>query len=282
MTFSTKVLHLQTNCENCITKMKKALIFSVLIITSFCRIYAGTIVLEGKYQDKNLYIKNGFAGNGVGFCTYEVTINGKVSTDEVNSSAFEIDFSALNIQPGTSVIVEIKHKDDCTPKVINPEVLKAKATFEVVNINIDKNGLLVWSTKNEMGSLPYVIEQFRWNRWIQVGEVQGLGKMDKNNYMFQTNVHSGENIFRIKQTGFTGFSKESAPVTFVSTTAKPNYSVAKNAGNITFSSETMFEVYDMYGNIIKHGFGNNLNISNLSKGNYYLCYDNVMTDFKKK
>ena len=71
---------------------------------------AGTIILEGKYQSKNLYVQNGFAGSGVGFCTYEVKINGQVTTDEINSSAFEIDFSQFQIKPGTEVKVEIKHK----------------------------------------------------------------------------------------------------------------------------------------------------------------------------
>src|SRR4051812_14910783 len=109
--------------------MKKLLIFTSLTLVSLSNALAGIIVVEGKYQDKNLYVQNGYAGNGVGFCTYEVTINGKTSTDEVNSSAFEIDFAAFQIKPGTPVVVEIKHKDDCVPKVLNPEALKPKATF---------------------------------------------------------------------------------------------------------------------------------------------------------
>jgi hypothetical protein len=261
-------------------KMKKIFLFSILSFLSTYTVFAGIIVLEGKYQDKNLYIKNSFAGNGVGFCTYEVSINGKVSTDEVNSSAFEIDFSALNILPGTSVIVEIKHKDDCSPRVINPEALKPKATFEVVNINIDKNGLLIWSTKNETGSLPFIVEQFRWNRWVQVGEVQGSGKKDANNYMFQTNDHSGENMFRIKQIGFNGI-KESNTVKFIALSAKPSMNI-KASSNIEFSIETMFEVYDVYGKILKRGFGRDLSINDLTMGQYYLCYDNTIVDFLKK
>jgi hypothetical protein len=261
----------------------KTLLASLAVITfSAYSSFAGIIVVEGKYQDKNLYVQNGYAGNGVGFCTYEVTINGKTTTDEVNSSAFEIDFSAYQIKPGTPVIVEIKHKDDCTPKVLNPEALKPKATFEVTNISIDKNGMLNWATKNEMGSLPYVVEQFRWNKWIPVGEVQGTGDMESNKYSFQTTAHSGENKFRVKQVGYGGASKSSDNVTFVSMISQPTYTMASNYKNIEFSGETMYEVYDAYGNVIKRGFGNNLDIANLEKGSYYLCYDNIMADFKKK
>ena len=106
--------------------MRKLPFLTFLFLLCFSSAFAGIIVVEGKYQDKNLYIQNGYAGNGVGFCTYEVTINGKTSTDEVNSSAFEIDFPAFSIRPGTPVIVEIRHKDDCSPIVLNPEALNAR------------------------------------------------------------------------------------------------------------------------------------------------------------
>ncbi|MCX6295406.1 MAG: hypothetical protein NTX97_04955 [Bacteroidetes bacterium] len=260
--------------------MKKLLFLTFLI--SFSNAFSGIIVVEGKYQDKNLYVQNGYAGNGVGFCTYEVTINGQVSTDEVNSSAFEIDFSAFSIKPGTAVIVEIRHKDDCSPKVLNPEALEPKATFEVINMTIDNNGLLNWSTKNEMGSLPFIVEQFRWNKWIPVGEVKGLGMMNNNTYSFQTTAHSGENKFRVKQVGYGSIAKESNNVTFMSSTGQPTFTMEKSGKEIEFSAETLYEVYDSYGNVVKRGFGNKLDILNLIKGNYYLCYDNIMTDFKKK
>jgi len=262
--------------------MKKLLTLSTLFLISLANTFAGIIVVEGKFQDKNLYVQNGFAGNGVGFCTYEVSINGKTSTDEVNSSAFEIDFGAFAIKPGTQVIVEIKHKDDCSPKVLNPEALKPRATFEVINISIDKNAILSWSTKNEMGSLPYVVEQFRWNKWIPVGEVKGNGSMENNTYSFQTTSHSGENKFRIKQVGYGDLAKTSTNVTMVSATGQPTYTMGKSGNDIDFSAETMYEVFDEYGNVIKRGYGNKLDISNLSKGSYYLCYDNIMTDFIKK
>ncbi|HET8962891.1 MAG TPA: hypothetical protein VFM99_03285, partial [Chitinophagales bacterium] len=184
-------------------------LFVVLSLNSF----SGVLILEGKYQSKNLYVQNGYAGSGVGFCTYEIRINGKVSPDELNSSAFEIDFAASEIKPGTPVVIEIKYKDDCMPKILNPEDIKPKATFEIINITVDNKGLLNWSTKNETGSLPYIVEQFRWNKWIPVGEVQGSGVNSVNNYTFQASVHSGENKLRVKQKGY-GAVKLSNNVTF--------------------------------------------------------------------
>jgi hypothetical protein len=262
--------------------MKKLPLLTFLFLSFFSSTFAAIIVVEGKYQNENLYIQNGYSGNGVGYCAYEITVNGKTSTDEVNSSAFEIDFPAFSIKPGTPVIVEIRHKDDCSPKVLNPEALKAKVTFEVINIDIDKNGILSWSTIKETGSLPFIIEQYRWNKWISIGEINGSGSIKTNSYSFQTTLHSGENKFRVKQIGFGGDTKSSSNVVFTSAKVEPTYTITKDCNGIDFSSETNYEVFDVYGNLIKRGFENKIDISNLEKGNYYLCYDNIITDFKKK
>ncbi|MGZ4047919.1 MAG: hypothetical protein ACXVNN_01080, partial [Bacteroidia bacterium] len=76
--------------------------------------------------------------------------------------------------------------------------------------------------------------------------------------------------------------KISPNVTFVSSVGQPTYTMEKGQTAIQFSDQTMYEVYDEYGNVIKRGYGNKLDIANLTKGSYYLCYDNIMTDFKKK
>ena len=47
---------------------------------------------------KNIFVKNPFGGAGVGYCAFEVTVNGKLSPDEVNQSAFEIDFGNHNFE----------------------------------------------------------------------------------------------------------------------------------------------------------------------------------------
>jgi len=65
-------------------KMKK-IVCICLMFFCFTWAYAnaGVLIVEGKYQQKNLYIQNGFSSNGVGFCAYEVKVNGQVTTDEV-------------------------------------------------------------------------------------------------------------------------------------------------------------------------------------------------------
>lgn len=241
---------------------------------------AGVIIIEGKYQNKNLFVQNFFGNSGVGFCAQEIKVNGKITTDETNSSAFEIDLAALQLKFGDKVTIEIVHKDGCLPKVLNADDLKPKPTFDILAITVSENGLLKWTSKNESGSLPYVIETFKWNKWIPIGEVNGIGSPENHDYAFQVIMHSGVNKFRVKQKGSDDLPRYSKDVTVNSSSQKPSFAVSKNK-SIDFSNETAYEVYDAYGVVVKKGFGKNVGIDNLKKGTYYLCYDNHVTEFSK-
>lgn len=243
---------------------------------------AGVLVLEGHYQGKNIYIQNPFSEAGVGFCVFEITVNDLVATDEINSSAFEVDMNNFGLKLGDAVVVKIKHKDGCTPVVLNPEVLKPKSTFDIVKQSIASDGTYTWVTTNETGELPFIIEQKRWNKWVKVGEVPGVGKPGENTYTFKVIPHSGENIFRVKQTDLTKRARFSESVSYVTNIPPVTWGPTKPKEEIVFSASTLYEVYDQYGNIVKRGYGDKLDVSTLKKGVYYLNYDNKTGETFKK
>ncbi len=261
--------------------MKYLLCFLFSFIVFFTN-KANVLVVEGKYQNKNIYIKNYFGGSGVGFCITEIKVNGKIIPNNLNSSAIEVDLTSMNLSFGENVVIQIIHKNDCTPIVLNAEVLKPRPTFEIISMNITPSGILKWETKNECGSLPYTIEQYKWNKWVIVGEVIGVGTPDYHQYSFQVSPHSGDNKFRLKQTGLAVVPKISLPVVYHSSTTKPSYTITKDFNFIKYSSETSFEIYDVFGLVVKKGFSKETDISNLAIGNYYLCYDNQIVEFNKK
>jgi hypothetical protein len=261
--------------------------FLALIITCIFVAYSSSIssqgnessiVIEGHYQGKNLYVQNPFSGSGVGFCVIAVYVNDDVTTDQVNSSAFEIDFSNTSIDQGSPVVVRIQHKLDCLPKVLNPEVLRPKSTFDNSEIFVNDNKILKWKTTNEQGKLTYVVEQYRWNKWVKIGEVDGNGKVDENNYKFSvaSHIHSGENKFRAKQIDYTGRPRPTKSTTFndkaqiVITLINP-----KVKKTLDFSDNTLYEIFDTFGNLVKKGYGKIINIENLPKGLYYVNFDNT-------
>ena len=114
----------------------KNLIALFLLTCLVAKTNAGVIIVQGKYQNKNLFVQNYFGNSGIGFCAQEIKVNGKITTDETNSSAFEIDLSALKLKFGDEIVVEIVHKDGCLPKVLNADDLKPKPTFDVLVMNI--------------------------------------------------------------------------------------------------------------------------------------------------
>lgn len=257
--------------------MKKLLtigLFTLVASLGFSQGNETSIIHEGHYQGKNLYVQNPFAGSGVGFCVIKVTVNGDVTTDQINSSAFEIDFTNLNLKVGDPVSVKIFHKLDCLPKVLNPEVLKPKSTFETTNINVSDDKVLHWTTTGEQGKLTYIVEQYRWNKWIKVGEVEGDGTAGEHSYEFKIAPHSGENKFRVKQVDYTGRPRISPSAKYTDPSIPPVEILSLRSKNLEFSAETLFEIIDIYGNLVKKGFGKEINVENLKKGLYYVNFDN--------
>jgi len=241
---------------------------------------AQNIELRGTYQGENLYVQNPFAASGVGFCVYEVTVNGMTTTDEINSSAFEVDLAVFGFFVGEQITVVVKCKEGCSARVLNREVLNPRATFEIVDIRVGGTNLN-WTTINEAGPLTFYVEQFRWNKWITIGEISGIGSPEKNSYTAPLRLHSGDNRFRIRQTDSRKTNKYSKEVTLKTRVTPVTFKVEGNS-QIVFSAPTMYEIYDFYGRIVFKGFGDNVKIGSLEKGRYYLNYDNKNDQFNKR
>lgn len=240
------------------------------------------LVLEGAYNGKNIFVKNPYRSEKVGFCVSKVTVNGQVTTDEINSASFEIDLGIYQFLLGDKVEIKIFHDAGCTPKVINPQVLEPKSTFVVEDINVTDDKTLTWTTVKESGKLTFVIEQYKWNGWVKVGEVEGVGSPTPQQYKFKVETHSGENKFRVYQKDYTDKKRVSREVTYNSNAPKVTFYPKKVRENIVFSASTIFEVYDTYGNMVKKGAGDVLDCSSFKKGFYYLKFDNEVGTFNKK
>ncbi|MGZ4156960.1 MAG: hypothetical protein ACXVED_07375, partial [Bacteroidia bacterium] len=138
---------------------------------------------------------------------------------------------------------------------------KIIATFEIQSFKISKDGMVSWTASNEQGSLPYLVEQFIFDKWVVVGKVNGVGSPTPNSYSVAVILNSGENKFRVRQKGYDKMSKFSDAVTFYSKKEPVSYTIKDRNQTVEFSSDTYFIVYNPYGAIVKQGFGNSINIS---------------------
>ncbi len=260
----------------------------ILIVSFFLlnSIAFAALSVEGTYQGKNLYVQNPMDDEGFGYCATKVTVNGDIMPGGTSMGAFEIDFAKFNIEIGEPVFIVIEHNDGCKPKVLNPEVLLPRSTFVVVDMSVSESGELKWTTKGEKGKLPFIVEQYRWNKWVSIGEVQGKGNGQENTYSFNVTPHSGENTLRVVQEDHSGSKRPSKEIKFISKTPHVTKTPAKVKNEIRFVADgepinTRYEIYDAYGNIVKKGVGSSVNCSNLLRGVYYINFDNVNEKFIK-
>ncbi|MEO6902403.1 MAG: hypothetical protein ABI315_04525 [Bacteroidia bacterium] len=159
---------------------------------------------------------------------------------------------------------------------------KVTATFTVQSIKINSDGLLNWTTKEEQGSLPYIIEQFVIGEWIKVSEINGIGSPSPNSYSVLTMLNSGENKFRIHQKGYDNKSRYSNTISYFSEKKPVTYTIANKNQTLIFSSQTFFIIYNLNGSIVKQGLENSVDISSFQKGYYSIVYDNKLGGFEKK
>lgn len=159
---------------------------------------------------------------------------------------------------------------------------KVVSSFVMETMFIKEDGFLCWTAKGEHGALPYIIEQFIFDKWVSVGQIDGVGTPTPNSYSVPVTLHSGENRFRIRQKGYDKISRFSDAISYYSPKQPVTYKIEDKNQTLVFSRDTYFIVYNPYGAIIKQTYGNSLNISDFPKGYYCLIYDNKLGGFEKK
>jgi hypothetical protein len=253
-------------------------LFLLISVSAFC--YSGEIVIKGNYYGFNLYVNNPSVGNG--FCVTKVLVNDIETKDEIQSNAFEIDLSLLNLKTGDPVTVVIKHKDDCKPEIVNPKALQKSENVAFSFAKIDKTGKLTWGITGEMPDDVFIVEQFRWNKWVKCAEVSTEDTTQKNTYAYEFVPHFGLNQFRIIRNDVNGNPVYSKVIKYTSRTAEVNLESAKVSDKLVFTAETQYEIFDMKGNFISEGFGKEVDVSDLEKGKYWVNFDNKSLNFIRK
>ncbi len=262
------------------TKFRRFFILLILCLGFGSMLMGGEVYLDGTYQGDNLYIQNQYNSSTNSFCIIELYVNNKkMAQDELSSSAFEIDLSAYKI--GEYISIKIVHKDYCKPRILNPEVLNSKSTFEIIQF-ISEENRVKWTTKNESSNEPFIIEQFRNNKWVPIGKVIGIGPEGFNNYTLEVTHHSGVNKYRLKQKDLGNKYRYSTPVEYISEKSPITYYPRRTDKDIYLSERAGYEIYDSFGRLILQGEAQKIDVSDLDPGIYYLNIDNRTEKFLKK
>ena len=67
------------------------------------------------------------------------------------------------------------HRPGCAPRILNPEVIAPSPGFELVSSTALPTGEVSWVTSAERGRMPFVLQQRKWGKWVDVVRVDGQG-----------------------------------------------------------------------------------------------------------
>ena len=251
----------------------------VLAVASFQPLRAGEIVLTGVYQGKNLFVQNPAVGQDKTYCVDEVYVNDVKKMSAITQSAFEIDLSDLEID--AEVTVKILYKDGCTPKIINPQVLRPSATFQFSNFTVDNNSV-DWTTIGETPKYLFYVEHFVNGNWLAIKKFEAKNT-GAGIYSLPVTHSTGVNKYRIKAQNEEDHHMFYSKVIEFDPNAEPITFFPKSVtSKITLSRPTGYEVVDAKGNVLKKGKGTEISLTELKSGVYYLNIENRREKFFKK
>lgn len=126
------------------------------------------------------------------------------------------------------------------------------------------------------------VEQFRWNKWVFVKHVEFERILEKDTCVsFTVDLHSGTNQFRVNKFHGSRAYASCCRVTVETNKLTPDhneqYGSFGQGDTIKLPYLTMWEIYDAYGNLQWKGMSKEIAVRGLQEGDYYLCYDNMIS-----
>jgi len=242
----------------------------------------GVVELSGSYQGENLLVVNEVNPDGVGFCCYQVRVNGQLTADQVNSHAFEIDLEGQGIPLGKGVAIKLFHRDGCVPRVLNADVILPSPDFELVEFHAWPTGEVAWVALNERGRMPYILQQFKWGKWVDMLRVDGQGGEGECIYKAQMDPIRGENLLRLTHLAPDGSLAVQGEVGFFADVPEVNVEYDPKSAVMTFSEPTQYEIVDAYGTVALSGRGDNVILRYLARGEYFVNFGARSETFKKR
>lgn len=235
--------------------------------------------IEGIYKEKNLYFyvpscKNPSENNEI-----SAKVNGRDVLKTKAEKAFDIDLSKSGFEYGDNLKIELFYFG-CKPFMVNENALEKRNSFKITDLTVNKSGELSFKTYNEIDKFPFIVQQYKWNKWVNVAKLDGNGGENWKEYSTNTHIVSGTNKFRVIRYNLWSPPTKSEEFLFESSKSKPSITYDKKLDQITFSSETSFKVLNQYGEVVEEGFGAEIITTNIPKGNYIIAYDNTYYEIK--
>jgi hypothetical protein len=161
-----------------------------------------------------------------------------------------------------------------------PFIISAQTS--VNKVKADSTGATSVCVKTNSNARVY-FEIFRWNKWLKTDSIAVNGSVDT---CLQKNLrlHSGQNVVRIRVVDLSSLKttalSENVRVNNGKETERCVFSrVCGPSDSLHLTTITMWEIYDSQGNMVRTGISKGIPLLGLTKGGYYLNYDNKTAEF---
>ena len=261
-------------------KTKAMRVQILLLVLAFGTKYAfcEEIVLSGYYYGTNLYVQNPKIGEDQ-YCISRILVNGKEMSPIPKNSSFDIDMAF--VENAAPVEVRIFHHSECTPKVLNENVIKKREKFAFVGLDIGES-FIKWQTKGERVYGKYFIRRFEKNNWLTIHAIDSKGEDGVQQYEYGVRHFSGDNKYQIKYLDSSGRAHVSDELEFSAVLTPVAFSPEKVKKEINLSRKTQFRIMDISGRVILQGYDDIVDCEDLKSGVYYIAFEDQIRQFTKK
>lgn len=147
------------------------------------------------------------------------------------------------------------------------------------------DSVICWKATEDSTKIIYILQQYRWKKWVNWDTIKSKNASDTAEYSVNISkyFHSNQNIFRINPMAQGKVLKNSEQVKHMEKDkgellTRLAYTQRNSPVDVSFESETWYEVYDKFGNLMRHGYGRSFSRKGLPGDVYYVNYDDKTTE----
>ena len=145
--------------------------------------------------------------------------------------------------------------------------------YHDMHAEIDTSGVLHWESEEVEDSTEFIVQQFKWNRWVNVDTVKGT---EGDQYHFTSRVYlfHGKNRIRILHHATDTNTYADTVSMDVPNIPEVSYACSVNMDKVKFSAETPYEIIDAQDHTVRSVFGKSVSVKDLDEGMYFLNVEN--------
>ena len=236
------------------------------------------IKFAGVYKGKSLFIFNPYLKENKEFCINHVKINDKKVKLNYRTTSMEVNFSGF--EKYIPVNLEINHKGECKPRILNRDAIIIHSSFNFEDINLTDT-TLNWQTKGDHQQGIYIISYLKYGIWREDTIINAKGVFEGAEYSLDVALRTGSNKYRIKYLLPDGrylFSKEVENEFYPVPVEISPFEVTDK---LNLSRATPWEITTEEGDVLLSGDIKVIPLRKLKAGRYFIRFGEQAEEFVK-